>query len=76
MVQNDKEQEVLIGYSDSSKDAGKICASWNQYKAQEEIVKLSKKYKIKITFFMEEVDQQEEEGDQFKQLEISTTKFS
>ena len=44
-------QEVMIGYSDSSKDAGKICASWNQYKAQEEIVKLSKKYKIKITFF-------------------------
>ncbi len=44
-------QEVMIGYSDSSKDAGKICASWNQYKAQEEIVKLSKKYKINITFF-------------------------
>ena len=45
------EQEVMIGYSDSSKDAGKICASWNQYKAQEEIVKLAKKYKINITFF-------------------------
>ena len=44
-------QEVMIGYSDSSKDAGKICASWNQYKAQEEIVKLAKKYKINITFF-------------------------
>ena len=33
------EQEVMIGYSDSSKDAGKICASWHQYKAQEEIIK-------------------------------------
>ena len=44
-------QEVMIGYSDSSKDAGKICASWHQYKAQEEIVKLGKKYNIKITFF-------------------------
>ncbi len=44
-------QEVMIGYSDSSKDAGKICASWHQYKAQEEIVKLAKKYKIDITFF-------------------------
>ncbi len=44
-------QEVMIGYSDSSKDAGKICASWHQYKAQEEIVKLSRKFNIKITFF-------------------------
>ena len=44
-------QEVMIGYSDSSKDAGKMCASWHQYKAQEEIVKLGKKYKIDITFF-------------------------
>ncbi len=44
-------QEVMIGYSDSSKDAGKICANWNQYKAQEEIVKLGKKYNIKVTFF-------------------------
>ena len=44
-------QEVMIGYSDSSKDAGKICASWHQYKAQEEIIKLAKKYKIDVTFF-------------------------
>ena len=44
-------QEVMIGYSDSSKDAGKICANWHQYKAQEEIVRLGKKYKINVTFF-------------------------
>ena len=44
-------QEVMIGYSDSSKDAGKICASWHQYKAQEEIVNLAKKYNIDVTFF-------------------------
>ena len=44
-------QEVMIGYSDSSKDAGKICASWHQYKAQEEIVNLAKKYKIDVIFF-------------------------
>ena len=43
-------QEVMIGYSDSSKDAGKMCASWHQYKAQEEIVKLAKKYKIESVF--------------------------
>ena len=44
-------QEVMIGYSDSSKDAGKICASWHQYKAQEQIVKLAKKYSVKASFF-------------------------
>ena len=44
-------QEVMIGYSDSSKDAGKICASWHQYKAQEEIVKLAKKHNIEVVFF-------------------------
>ena len=49
MINND--QEVMIGYSDSSKDAGKICASWHQYKAQEEIIKLGKKFNVNITFF-------------------------
>jgi len=44
-------QEIMIGYSDSSKDAGKLSASWHQYKLQEEIIKLAKKYKIQITFF-------------------------
>ena len=45
------EQEIMIGYSDSSKDAGKLCASWHQYKLQEEILTLSKKFKIKLSFF-------------------------
>ncbi len=47
----DNKQEVMIGYSDSSKDAGKICASWHQYKAQDEIVSLAKKFKIEVIFF-------------------------
>ena len=49
MIKND--QEVMIGYSDSSKDAGKICSSWHQYKAQEEIIKLGNKFNINVTFF-------------------------
>ena len=44
-------QEIMIGYSDSSKDAGKLSASWHQFKLQEEIIKLAKKYKIDVTFF-------------------------
>ena len=44
-------QEVMIGYSDSSKDAGKLSASWHQYKLQEQLRDLAKKYKIDLTFF-------------------------
>jgi len=46
-----RKQEIMIGYSDSSKDAGKLSASWHQYKLQEDIITLGKKYKINITFF-------------------------
>ena len=46
-----QKQEIMIGYSDSSKDAGKLSASWHQYKLQDEIIKLAKKYKIEVTFF-------------------------
>ena len=44
-------QEVMIGYSDSSKDAGKLSSSWHQYKLQEELRNIAKKYKIELVFF-------------------------
>ena len=49
LIQN--KQEIMIGYSDSSKDAGKLSASWHQYKLQEDVLKIAKKYKIELTFF-------------------------
>ena len=48
-------QEVMIGYSDSSKDAGKLSASWHQYKLQEELRNLAKKYKIDLVFFISNI---------------------
>ena len=30
--------EVMVGYSDSAKDGGRLAANWELYKAQEEIV--------------------------------------
>jgi len=45
------QQEIMIGYSDSSKDAGKLSASWHQYKLQEQLRNLAKKYKIDLVFF-------------------------
>jgi phosphoenolpyruvate carboxylase len=44
-------QEVMIGYSDSSKDAGKLAASWAQYCTQEKLQEISNKYKVKLTLF-------------------------
>ncbi|CAI0449098.1 unnamed protein product [Linum tenue] len=44
-------QEVMIGYSDSGKDAGRLSAAWQMYKAQEELVKVSKQYGVKLTMF-------------------------
>ena len=41
------EQEIMIGYSDSSKDAGKFAASWAQYCAQEKLIKIAKMHKVK-----------------------------
>jgi len=43
--------EVMIGYSDSSKDAGKLAASWAQYCTQEKLQELSNKYKVDLTLF-------------------------
>lgn len=44
-------QMVMIGYSDSAKDAGMMAASWAQYCAQEAIVNLCHKLNIELTLF-------------------------
>ncbi|XP_050226804.1 phosphoenolpyruvate carboxylase 2 [Mercurialis annua] len=44
-------QEVMIGYSDSGKDAGRLSAAWQLYKAQEELVMVAKQYGVKLTMF-------------------------
>ncbi|KAJ3695358.1 hypothetical protein LUZ60_000735 [Juncus effusus] len=47
----DGKQEVMIGYSDSGKDAGRFSAAWQLYKAQAELVKVAKEYGVKLTMF-------------------------
>ena len=44
-------QEVMIGYSDSAKDAGKLAASWQLYQAQKEITDVANRHHIHIVFF-------------------------
>lgn len=44
-------QEVMIGYSDSAKDAGQMAAAWGQYQAQEALVKVAKAHDVKLILF-------------------------
>ncbi|PKI65671.1 hypothetical protein CRG98_013966 [Punica granatum] len=44
-------QEVMIGYSDSGKDAERLSAAWQLYKAQEELIKVAKQFGVKLTMF-------------------------
>ncbi len=45
------QQEVMIGYSDSSKECGRFAAAWELYKAQEQIVAACKAAGIELTLF-------------------------
>ncbi|GGB39772.1 phosphoenolpyruvate carboxylase [Oceanisphaera marina] len=44
-------QYVMIGYSDSAKDAGMMAAGWAQYSAMEKLVAVSDNEQIKLTLF-------------------------
>jgi len=46
-----RRQEVMIGYSDSGKDAGMIAASWALYRAQESLAELFDDSKIELRLF-------------------------
>ncbi|WP_246050103.1 phosphoenolpyruvate carboxylase [Aquibacillus sediminis] len=44
-------QEIMLGYSDSSKDGGTLTANWELYKAQQEIHDIASRYGIKLKYF-------------------------
>lgn len=44
-------QMVMIGYSDSAKDAGVMAASWAQYQAQDALIKTCEKAGVSLTLF-------------------------
>ena len=49
---HNKTQEIMLGYSDSAKDAGRLTSVWSLYKAQEELVNVSKKHGVKVLCFI------------------------
>mmetsp|Transcript_17993 Transcript_17993/g.44651 ORF Transcript_17993/g.44651 Transcript_17993/m.44651 type:complete len:999 (+) Transcript_17993:195-3191(+) len=44
-------QEVMIGYSDSGKDAGRMAAAWALYEGQENATKVGDEFGVKLTLF-------------------------
>lgn len=51
LQQLDNQQEIMLGYSDGSKDGGTLTANWKLYKAQLEIHEMAKRYKLGLKFF-------------------------
>lgn len=45
------ELEVMIGYSDSAKDAGRLAAAWALYRGQEDIVAACQEHGVAVTLF-------------------------
>jgi phosphoenolpyruvate carboxylase len=47
----DGRQEVMIGYSDSAKDGGRLTANWELFKAQEGLVSVCRDAGVELTLF-------------------------
>lgn len=45
------QQYVMIGYSDSAKDAGMMAAGWAQYRAMEDLVSIAERENLKLNLF-------------------------
>ncbi len=46
-----RRQEVMVGYSDSAKDGGRLASAWELYRAQENLVRVAKQWDIHLTLF-------------------------
>src|SRR5918992_4643070 len=44
-------QEIMLGYSDSAKDAGFLTSQWAIYRAQEQLVAQGPEHGLQVTFF-------------------------
>lgn len=44
-------QNIMLGFSDGTKDGGYLMANWGIYKAKEELTKVSREFGIKVIFF-------------------------
>ena len=44
-------QEVMLGYSDSTKESGSLAAAWMLYRAEEQLVEVAKRHGVELVLF-------------------------
>ncbi|MEM7114842.1 MAG: phosphoenolpyruvate carboxylase [Chloroflexota bacterium] len=51
LARNGRQQTIMIGYSDSNKDAGYLAANWELYEAQERLADCCRQHDVVMTLF-------------------------
>ena len=51
LVEASNVQEVMLGYSDSNKDGGFVCSTWELVKAQKKIIATAERLGVQVRFF-------------------------
>jgi phosphoenolpyruvate carboxylase len=49
--QHNNTQEIMLGYSDSAKEAGILAATWQLYQAQQSLMSIAQAHKLHLRFF-------------------------
>jgi phosphoenolpyruvate carboxylase len=51
LLQRKKQQTIMLGFSDGTKDGGYLMANWGIFKAKEELTRISNEYGYNVVFF-------------------------